>query len=172
MTDLQIFDPASSLLRRAINNVCRKLIAMRIREFQVLSVSALIICLARESSAAISEFSQIRSQSSPNDDSGRTLRSVLHHAGLKKLDQEEKAIRSWAAFNRQNYQSLVGKFPKAVHDCGLYANDCNYKGTGSDRHVAGSYMKQARLQALAQSSQASLQVRLTPRISSSKTGPP
>ena len=34
-------------------------------------------------------------------------------------------------------------FPIAVYACGLYANDCNYQGTCSDRRVAGSFMKQA-----------------------------
>ena len=92
-----------------------------------------------------------RSNNVPVDTNGisHRLKSLLRNANFKLLDQEEKAIRAWANFNQNQTEHVILKFPRAVHDCGLYANDCNYRGKGPEG-ATGSYMKQGRLQALAQ----------------------
>ena len=46
-------------------------------------------------------------------------------------------------------QFLKHESPRAVHDCGLDGDDCNYSGTGVEDHDRGTYMK-ARTQSLAQ----------------------
>ena len=83
---------------------------------------------------------------------------MLRNSQPDALDREEKAIEEWAKYNEHQKSRILHKFPRAVHDCGLYANDCNYRGSGPDRKVMGSFMKQAQLQSLDQISEITSEV--------------
>lgn len=76
------------------------------------------------------------------------LNSVLRNSDIHALDKEEKAIREWALYNEHRKNKISRIYPRAFHDCGLYGNDCNYRGAGPDKQAIGSFMKQGHLQSL------------------------
>eukprot|EP00960_Hanusia_phi_P065924 766255-Hanusia_phi.AAC.2 len=80
-----------------------------------------------------------------------------HHTVRVNVQQQTRrpvaVQRSWSEDKDSELEMEEEKFlehesPRAVHDCGLFDNDCNFKGTGPDRD-RGNYMK-ARPQSLAQ----------------------
>ena len=90
------------------------------------------------------------------------VRPAMHHDAVKDFDNKYEE-RTWSAAKDSVIQRAEEAFvqhesPRAVHDCGLDGDDCNFSGTGPDDHDLGSYMK-ASTQSLAELGRGSWQQR-------------